>query len=155
MSLIATVNSLMNEVALVIYTLDGQTLNTKRSQLLHDLHGKFIDYDSVLEKEEAKHDGAVIAANFNAETMQIFKDNPITTVMEIKSIHLSRTTETLILGLSTIKRKVPHLASKPIKEGASNGYQNNSLTCQYCDQPGHAAKRCCFKLQLPVERTYG
>jgi hypothetical protein len=64
-----------------------------------------------LEKEEAKHDGAVIAANFNAETMQISKDNPITTVMEIRSIHLSRTTETLILGLSTIKRKVPHLAS--------------------------------------------
>lgn len=125
----------MNEVALVIYTLDGQTLNTKRSQLLHDLHGKFIDYDNVLEKEEAKHDGAVIAANFNAETMQISKDNPIiTTVMEIKSIHLSRTTETLILGLSTIKRKVPHLASKTIKEGASNGYQNNSLTCQYCDK---------------------
>nr|CAD1831837.1 unnamed protein product [Ananas comosus var. bracteatus] len=159
---LAIVDSPLDDIDLVIYTLNGlgpefkeisAAMKARENPItFEELYDKLIDYENFLKKEEMSHDATVLTANFtrrsngqgtNSLGRNYNRQNP-------RSNNGQRNNNQH--GPSrppNFYRKAESPPSHTTRRRGTDQLSTN-VTCQYCDRPGHTAKKC-YKLHPPSE----
>lgn len=122
---LALIGHPLDDLDLVIHTLNGlrpsfreivASVRTRNSPILFDeLHDKLVDFEMYLQREKSHATLTPVTAN-NAQC----RHN----------------------GTGRGRHSVPHPSDPAASNNKKSSVVTAALVCQYCDKPGHSAKRC-------------